>query len=464
VSVADERRDGPRPGAEGVIGALNAWLDQLPRTRFGSRTREVPAFRTIGVGGFYLALFVTMGTGIATGRSAAILAVVSVACGLSFFAWALVRRLVVRRESFALFEHVWFALICAAGVVAAFDEPVLAYLDVVVLGLCAFLGVGRVACLVVGCCHGQPSILGIQYGPAHVEDGFPTWLVGVRLFPVQLLEALGIGVIGVVGAVLLPFAPPGAGLVWFLVGYAILRFGAEGLRGDDRSTIAGLSLPRWMAIAQGGVAVAIADAPRMIGPAGAILAAVLLLTLALAAAWRRRSPERALRDPAVLEQIRHFVAHPDLPATPAPPITQAFPAGLTVAVSRARANPQRRHVSFAFATGVGDLVRLSEVSTAVVARPLPGSVHVSASGVLHLLADDTSGGSSVGIEGAATRAVYGAAVRSMQSDAEPAIDGIDVPASSSREAYFGPVPVRERVAATDEAFATRDSGGVAVVG
>ena len=109
---------------------INAWLDRLPRTRFGAGSREAPAFRSLGVAGYYAALVVTLGGGLLVGRSILTLAVVSAVCALSFFGWAHLRRLMTGREHLVLLEHVWVALLCAWGALAAMGEPVLPYLDV----------------------------------------------------------------------------------------------------------------------------------------------------------------------------------------------------------------------------------------------------------------------------------------------------------------------------------------------
>lgn len=421
-----------------MVTAINDWLDRLPRARFGARSREVPAFRTIGVAGFYLAVLVTMGSGLAAGKSPVVLAVVSVACGLSFFVWALVRRAVIGRESFVLLEHVWFALAWAAVVVVALGEPVLAYLDVVALGLCAFLGVGRIGCLVVGCCHGQPSIVGIRYGPELVDDGLPSWLVGVRLFPVQLVEAVGIGAIGLVGLVLLPFASEGTVFTWFLVAYAVLRFGMEGLRGDDRAEVAGMSVPRWMALAQSGVALGIADPSRALGPAGAFLVGLVVVTVGLAAVWRRQGPERTLTDPASIDDIRRFVA-----TSPTPSgrelATRSYPSGLSVAVSQSPEGDGFVHVSFALPPGRSDLRRLSAIAGAIIPRPVPGSVVYGKRGVLHVVGlRDPSGVPGATSSTPPALVVYRDAVRSLQGDGNTReTDPVMTERTSAgRESYF----------------------------
>jgi hypothetical protein len=352
----------------------------------------VPAFRSIGVAGFYAALAITLGSGLATGRSVVVLAVVAVVCGLSFFAWALLRRLVTGRETLVLFEHVWFALACATVALAAMGAPIEAHLDPVVLGLCAFLSAGRLGCLVVGCCYGQPSIVGITYRADSAEDGLPAHLVGVRLFPVQLVESAGLAAIGSVGLIALPFVPPGTVFIWFLIGYGLLRFGTEGLRGDDRLSFAGLSVARWGAIAQGTVGLVLADRDRAVGPEGTALGVMLIAILLFAALWRRTRPERSLADPALLARIRSFIedaVHDGRRRGSTAPVAASFPGAFSVAVSVGDAASGDTapgdivRVSVASPAGPSDVRLLRAVAQAVLPADWRSTVELSPSGVLH---------------------------------------------------------------------------------
>jgi hypothetical protein len=63
--------------------------------------------------------------------------------------------------------------------------------------------------------------LGREYGEEHAAGAFPRHLVGVRLLPVQLFEALVVLLLVVMGCVLfLQGSPPGTALSWYVVGYA----------------------------------------------------------------------------------------------------------------------------------------------------------------------------------------------------------------------------------------------------
>ena len=131
------------------------------------------------------------------------------------------------------------------------DELVLPYLDVdrFVLGNIGH-ALWRVGCLMVGCCHGRPCRWGICYDESHAAEGFAPYYVGVRLFPMQAAELLSVAVIVAVGTVLLlTHQPPGMVAVWYLTGYAAVRFCLEFMRGElARLHAFGFSEAQWMSL------------------------------------------------------------------------------------------------------------------------------------------------------------------------------------------------------------------------
>jgi hypothetical protein len=108
---------------------------------------------------------------------------------------------------------------------------------------------GRIGCLMVGCCHGRPAKWGVRYRREHADAGFPSWLVGVPLFPVPLVEALALlGILGITLWLVIT-QPPGTGLAWYVAVYALLRFGLEFLRGDaGRPSLGGFSEAQWTSL------------------------------------------------------------------------------------------------------------------------------------------------------------------------------------------------------------------------
>ena len=96
---------------------------------------------------------------------------------------------------------------------------------------------GRIGCFCAGCCYG------IEY------EGFcSVYIHGANRFPVQLLEASLLLVLFDVIQILLRSAKKSIVLVYFL-GYGLIRFFCEFLRGDEaRGFIGGLSVSMWISI------------------------------------------------------------------------------------------------------------------------------------------------------------------------------------------------------------------------
>jgi hypothetical protein len=431
------------------VEAVNRLLDSLPRTRFGRWSREVPAFRTLGVAGFYVAVALTLAGGLLTGRSLLVLAVICVVCALSFFVYVYARLWITGRETMVLLDQVWFAEACVAGTLWAMREPVLPYMDVVAVAMSFFLTAGRTGCLLVGCCHGRPSSVGIVYGEEHAREGFAHHLVGVRLFPVQAIEAAGLALIGVTGLVALPFAAPGRVFLWFLCGYGVLRFGMEGLRADERSHFLGLSRARWMALAEVALAVWIA---RGDGPPARAAALLALLVLALVGALVARhafDARRRFRAPTHLAELHEAVAvlvsaptrvvgngaHP-------PPPARTTSLGVTLAVSGTADGEDLLHASISLPGSLRDLELLCELAGWAFPRAAPESARLLGGGVLHLLTPLRVAGPD-GDAGTRSRELYGCVARRLQGAAEaeapamPEAEGATGGAGEDRRIYFG---------------------------
>jgi len=114
----------------------------------------------------------------------------------------------------------------AWGYCRAWRIPLARAADAGAPGLALGHGVGRIGCLLAGCCYGRP-----------VDASFPLAvnLAGTTRHPTQLYEAIGLGVIAAATA-LLPARVtrrPGATFLVYLGGYALLRLVVEHWRGDD---------------------------------------------------------------------------------------------------------------------------------------------------------------------------------------------------------------------------------------
>jgi hypothetical protein len=176
--------------------------------------------------------------------------------------------------------------------------------DLVVLLVLAFLAFGRVGCFRVACCHGRPARFGVRYTEAHARLGFPERWIGRPLFPVQLVEAAASAALAVTGTVLLASgATAGAVTEVLVVGYALVRFPLELLRGDAaRPYAAGLSEAQWIAFATTLLVAIVRPAPATIVPT------IVLGTASGVVAWWSRSFARSLRHPRHLDEIERTVA------------------------------------------------------------------------------------------------------------------------------------------------------------
>jgi hypothetical protein len=179
-----------------------------------------------------------------------VLAGITLAAVFTFFALAMTYKVITGKERLVYYHQEVAVMLVSALVLEGLRRPVLPYLDVTILGIGMFLACGRVGCLMAGCCHGKPHGWGVRYGEEHVETGFTPDLVGVRLFPVQLMEAAWVLCVVAVGAALiLNGRPPGTALAWYTISYGLGRFSFEFMRGDaERPYHLGLSQPQWLSV------------------------------------------------------------------------------------------------------------------------------------------------------------------------------------------------------------------------
>lgn len=111
---------------------------------------------------------------------------------------------------------------------------------------------GRVGCLLAGCCHGSAS--GAWPGLVFAHPEAPAFLLSrgaIPLHPVQLYEAAGLALLGV-GLLLARRVRRWRGRLFraYLAGYALLRLMTETLRGDPgRGALGALSTSQWIALA-----------------------------------------------------------------------------------------------------------------------------------------------------------------------------------------------------------------------
>ena len=227
---------------------------------------RVSSFHVCGVTGLVLGTALAMGLAEPAGLSRAVVAGLLVMGVITFLALAMATKVLTGREALVYYHHEIAVLTSSAIGLGLAGLPVRPSLDVTALGLGVFLACGRCGCVMVGCCHGRPHRWGIRYSDSHAAAGFPPCYVGVRLFPVQALEAVLVAVAVIVGATLIvQRQPAGAALSWYVVSYSTARIWIEELRGDR-------ARPYWLRLSE------------------AQWTSLVLISCVLVAGWQGRIP------------------------------------------------------------------------------------------------------------------------------------------------------------------------------
>jgi phosphatidylglycerol:prolipoprotein diacylglycerol transferase len=151
-------------------------------------------------------------------------------------------------------------LIAAAGVLLLHARlsrtPLFKTTDLILTVLPLGHAFGRIGCFMHGCCYGRitHSCIGVAFpkdSPAWYEQAYsvpplisPTALHSLPVIPTQLLESAGNFALFAVLVTLYPKRHGQIGFVTgcYLVGYGILRFGIECLRGDPRLAVGPFSI------------------------------------------------------------------------------------------------------------------------------------------------------------------------------------------------------------------------------
>jgi Prolipoprotein diacylglyceryl transferase len=230
--------------------AFNRLLDTTVHPRLRVLNRQRSAFQVCGYTGLAFAILLAMSLVLYRGLSPWVMAGVVAAAMITFLALAMVTKIITGHESLTYYHQEIAVLMVAAGLLALLRQPVLAFLDITLLGVGLFLVCGRVGCLMIGCCHGRPHRWGVCYRHEHAEAGFSAYFVGVRLFPVQLVEAVWVmGIVAIGGAMVWRGDAPGTALAWYVVMYDLGRFFFEFVRGDlGRPYWLGFSEAQWISV------------------------------------------------------------------------------------------------------------------------------------------------------------------------------------------------------------------------
>jgi prolipoprotein diacylglyceryltransferase len=233
-----------------LLRNLNRGLDSLAQPKFRLAKRDRSSFRICGMTGYFSAVALASFLIWRQELSLLVLFGVAVVGALTFFTLAVLTKVIMGREALIYYHHEIAVILAAAFGLWLTGQPVLPYLDVTILGLGVILGCGRIGCFMVGCCHGRPHRIGVCYRREHASEGFPSWFVDVRLFPIQLVESTLVFLIVLVGAgLIMSGARPGDALAWYLVAYGVMRFVLEFARGDSgRAYWLGFSEAQWTSL------------------------------------------------------------------------------------------------------------------------------------------------------------------------------------------------------------------------
>ncbi len=275
---------------------FNSVLDSLVRPQVQVFRRSWSTFHICGITGIVLggllAIILVIRQGLSTGMMGGIVLVaVSILFGLT-----MLTKLITGEEKIINYHHQIAVLATTSGLLWLLGQPVLPYLDATMLGVGLFIAFGRIGCLMNGCCHGHPGRWGVCYDEEHIAVGFTRYYVRIRLVPVQAMESLWLFMTVLVGSsLILTGHAPGEALAWYLVLYAVGRFGFEFLRGDPtRPYYGGFSEAQWISLFVGaGVAGAGWANALPLQPGHLIAAAGLALTMIAVALYRRfRKPAK----------------------------------------------------------------------------------------------------------------------------------------------------------------------------
>jgi Prolipoprotein diacylglyceryl transferase len=269
---------------------FNNALSELVRTEVHLGRKSWPAFQVCGLVGLASSVTLTAILVAHLGFSLWVMGALILSGIFTFLGLAMVTKIITGYENLIYYYHEIAILIVFTILLKLLRQPVLAYLDFGILGISAFLVFGRVGCLMVGCCYGKPCRWGVSYRKEHAVAGFPRFLVGVRLFPIQGVESLWALCLTILGTILaLRGNHPGEALALYVSGYGLGRFCFEFMRGDqERRYFWGFSEAQWISLilicilVNGELAVANASDLWRVG-ANACLVLVMIAVIM----WRR---------------------------------------------------------------------------------------------------------------------------------------------------------------------------------
>jgi thiosulfate reductase cytochrome b subunit len=229
---------------------LNSYCERLVSLRVNIGQQSYCAFRLCLMTGLITAVLLNLALSNHLGLSKCI-TVASIALALlTAYVVACARKILTGVEKFTFFQHLISVTLSTWAFMWLLSQPILVYLDVNIVTVGAVAVPGRIGCLKAGCCHGRPCRFGIRYGAEHAAAGFNPQLVGLRLFPIQMIECLCAAAIVAVGSFMIwQGYPPGAAAGWFFVSYCATRFCFEFARWPANYQFrSGLSPYQWISV------------------------------------------------------------------------------------------------------------------------------------------------------------------------------------------------------------------------
>jgi hypothetical protein len=231
------------------LKSFNKNLDKLARQEIHLHTKTWPIFKVyIHIGvifGIFLSIILTSTLEL----SIIIMGLIAATVIIAVIIRIMFTKIFTGDEHSAFYHEFILVMFTSIILLWLLNQPILPYLDIIVIALGSIQVIGRIGCLMAGCCHGRPFHWGVCYRKEHAETGFTPSFIGVRFFPVQLIESLWVFCIVLIGIFyILSSKPQGSALAWYGIAYGMGRFYIEFLRGDERPYYWGFSQPQWISL------------------------------------------------------------------------------------------------------------------------------------------------------------------------------------------------------------------------
>ncbi len=152
---------------------LERRLDAFLRPTLSLFKKRISAYNAFGVMGMVLAASIAFGLTLARDLSLWVTAGLLLLSLFISFLHIVATTWITGRDSLVFLRYFLSIMAGAAILLRTIDQPVLPYLENLMLGIGAMQGIGRIGCLRVGCCYGKPARYGIRYTDLHARAGFP---------------------------------------------------------------------------------------------------------------------------------------------------------------------------------------------------------------------------------------------------------------------------------------------------